>query len=75
MSNMRWSIIVAEETDRALRSYLAGKGTKKGDLSRFVGEAVQARLLELTVKDVKDRNQAFSQAEIREAIEEAVANS
>ena len=66
MSNVRWSIIVAEETDRALRSYLAGKGTKKGDLSRFVDEAVQARLFELTVKDVKDRNQAVSQAEILE---------
>jgi len=75
VSNVRWSIIVAEETDRALRSYLAGKGTKKGDLSRFVDEAVQARLFELTVKDAKDRSQGFSQAEILDAIEEAVANS
>ncbi len=75
MSNVRWSIIVAEETDRALRSYLAGKGTKKGDLSRFVAEAVQARLFELTVKDVKERNRAFSQADILEAIEEAVSDS
>ena len=72
MSNVRWSIIVPQETDRALRSYLAGKGTKKGDLSRFVDEAVQTRLFELTVKDVKDRNQSFSQAELLEAIEEAV---
>ncbi len=38
-------------------------------------EAVRARLSELTVKDVKDRNQGVSQAEILEAIEEAVANS
>ena len=75
MSNVRWSIIVAEETDRALRSYLASKGTKKGDLSRFVDEAVQARLFELTVKEVKDRNQAFSQAEILEAIEEALGDN
>jgi hypothetical protein len=36
---------------------------------------VQARLLELTVKDVKAGNQAFPQEEILEAIEEAVANS
>ncbi|MFQ6023919.1 MAG: ribbon-helix-helix domain-containing protein [Acidiferrobacterales bacterium] len=72
MSNVRWSVVVPEDTDRALRSYLARKGTKKGDLSRFVDEAVQARLFELVVQDVKKRNRACSQAEILEAIEEAV---
>ena len=72
MSNVRWSIVVPEDTDRALRSYLARKGTKKGDLSRFIDEAVQARLFELVVQDVKKRNRAFSQVEILEAIEEAV---
>jgi len=46
MSNVRWSIVVPEETDRALRSYLARRGTKKGDISRFVEEVVQARLFE-----------------------------
>ncbi|MEE8210921.1 MAG: ribbon-helix-helix domain-containing protein [Acidiferrobacterales bacterium] len=73
MSNVRWSVVVPEDTDRALRSYLARKGTKKGDLSQFVDEAVQARLFELVVQDVKTRNRAFSPAEILEAIEEAVS--
>jgi len=59
MSNTRWSVVVPEETDRALRSYLARKGTKKGDLSRFVDEAVLTRLFELTVEDVKWRNQDY----------------
>ena len=75
MSNVRWSIVVGKETDRALRSYMASKGTKKGDLSRFVDEAVRTRLFELTVKDVKDRSQAISQAEILETIEEALRDS
>ena len=75
MSNVRWSIVVGEETDRALRSYMASKGTKKGDLSRFVDDAVRTRLFELTVKDVKDRSQAISQAEILETIEEALRDS
>ena len=74
MSNTRWSVIVPEETDRALRSYLARSGTKKGDLSRFVDEAVLSRLFELTVEDVKARNQGYSQADILEAIEDALAN-
>lgn len=73
MSNIRWSIVVPEDTDRALRSYLARSGGRKGDLSRFVGNAVVARLFELTVEDVKERNQAQSQDEIIAAIEAALA--
>jgi hypothetical protein len=73
MSNVRWSIVVPEETDRALRSFLARRGTKKGDISRFVEEAVQSRLFELTVDSVKERNQSHNQNEILEAINEALA--
>ena len=74
MSNTRWSVVVPEDTDRALRSYLARKGTKKGDLSRFVDEAVLSRLFELTVEDVKERNQKYAQEDILEAIEDALVN-
>jgi len=75
MSNVRWSIVVPGDTDRALRAYLGAKGTKKGDLSRFVDEAVQVRLFDLTVKDVKERNRQHSLAEILEAVEEALSDS
>ncbi|MCP5314531.1 MAG: hypothetical protein H6955_13295 [Chromatiaceae bacterium] len=74
MSNVRWSIVVRDEVDKALRAYLGRRGTKKGDLSQFVEEAVQARLFELTVQDVKQRNREYSQDEILEAIDEALAN-
>ncbi|MEA3292058.1 MAG: ribbon-helix-helix domain-containing protein [Pseudomonadota bacterium] len=74
MSSVRWSIVVPEETDRTLRSYLAQRGTKKGDISRFVDEAVQAHLFELTVESVKERNRQYSQADILEAIEEAIGS-
>ena len=73
MSNIRWSVVVPENTDRALRSYLARTGGRKGDLSRFVDNAVLVRLFELTVDDVKERNRVQSQDEILEAIEEALA--
>ncbi len=72
MSNIHWSIVVPEATDRALRTYLARKGGKKGDISGFIDKAVQVRLFELAVKSVKKRNRAYSQKEILEAIEEAV---
>ena len=41
---VRWSLTVSRETDEALRAYLGRSGGRKGDLSKFVQEAVQARL-------------------------------
>ena len=73
MSKIRWSVVVPEDTDRALRSYLARTGGRKGDLSRFVDNAVLTRLFDLTVEDVKERNRAQSQDDIIEAIKEALA--
>ena len=74
MSKIRWSVVVPEDTDRALRSYLARTGGRKGDLSRFVDNAVLTRLFDLTVEDVKERNHAQSQDDIIEAIKEALAD-
>ena len=72
MNNTRWSVVVPKDTDRALRSYLARKGAKKGDLSRFVDEAVLSHLFELTVDDVKVRNQIYAQEDILKAVEDAL---
>ena len=41
---VRWSLKVSKETDEALRAHLGQAGGRKGDLSKFVQEAVQARL-------------------------------
>jgi len=41
---VRWSLKVSRETDRALRAYLGRSGGRKGDLSKFVQEAVRDRL-------------------------------
>ncbi len=71
-NNTRWSVVVPKDTDRALRSYLARKGAKKGDLSRFVDEAVLSHLFELTVDDVKVRNQIYAQEDILKAVEDAL---
>ncbi|MEZ5553434.1 MAG: ribbon-helix-helix domain-containing protein [Pseudomonadales bacterium] len=72
MSNVRWSIVVRDDVDRALRTYLGRHGMKKGDISQFVEEAVQARLFQLTVEGTKRRNQHHSQDEMLEAINEAL---
>lgn len=41
---VRWSLKVTRETDEALRAHLGQVGGRKGDLSKFVQEAVRARL-------------------------------
>lgn len=68
----RWTIKVSEDTDRSLRMYLARHGAKKGSLSRFVEEAVQERLYQLTVDEVQARNEDVPEAELEELVENAV---
>lgn len=69
----RWSLVVSAATDQALRQFLAGQGRgRKGELSRFVEEAVQARILELSVQQAKAQNVGQKPAVIQRAIEEAL---
>ena len=65
----RWNLSIPEETDRAVRTFLARNGGKKGDLSRFVDEAVRRRVLELTIRQVKDRNALYDQGELLDLID------
>jgi hypothetical protein len=69
---IRWTVKVSKATDRSLRSHLAQKGLKKGDLSKFIEEAVRWRVFHQTVEDTKARNANVPQEEIEAAIEEAL---
>lgn len=71
-STVRWSLVVSRETDIALRTLLAQKGMRKGDLSRFVEEAVRWRVLDSTVERIRGRNRAVAPAEIDRAIDAAL---
>lgn len=69
----RWNLVVSRDTDDALRQFLAAQGrAHKGDLSRFVEEAVQARILEIEVEQAKAQNAALPQGAIDDAIDEAL---
>ena len=57
----RWSLVVSDDTDKALRAFLALHGGKKGDISRFVEGAVRDRLMthsrfNQTVQNLKKRH-------------------
>ena len=64
----RWNLSIPDKTDRAVRTYLARTGGRKGDLSRFVDEAVRRRIFDLTVAAIKDRNATADQQAILDLI-------
>ena len=68
----RWHLSISEQTDRAVRSFLARTGGKKGDLSRFVDKAVRRFVLDLTVRQIKDRNAGQDQQALLDLIDEEV---
>lgn len=73
MNSVRWNIAVSADTDQSLRLFLAGQGGgRKGDLSRFVEEAVRAHILELTAEHAKAANADVSEMDLAAIVEEAV---
>jgi hypothetical protein len=71
----RWTVNVASETDIEVRTYLAQRGMKKGDLSRFIEDAVKWRLLDLTLSQARSGFEDLSPEEMDLLINEAVADA
>jgi hypothetical protein len=69
---VRWSLKVSRETDLSLRTYLGARGMKKGDLSKFVEEAVRWRILDRTVREIKARNRDFDADALLGIVDDAV---
>lgn len=69
---VRWSIKVSKDTDLSLRTLLGSQGMKKGDLSRFVEEAVRWRVFNRTIQDIKTRNTAVPPDELQMVVDEAL---
>jgi hypothetical protein len=69
---VRWNIKVSKETNLTLRTYLGSQGAKKGDLSKFIEEAVRWRVFHQTVQDIKARNAETDPDELQSIIDEAV---
>ncbi len=69
----RWNLSIPEETDRIVRSHLARIGMKKGDLSKFVEEAVRGEVLRRTVQEVQAQNADLTEGQAMDLANEAVA--
>lgn len=72
---VRWSLKVSRETDETLRAHLGRTGGRKGDLSRFVQEAVQARLKAERRSAGKPRPEARTREGLAEALAEIRART
>ncbi len=69
----RWSLKVSRETDIALRTFLAERGGRKGDMSRFVEDAVNRSVLRQTVQEIWARNADLAPEDVAKLVDEELA--
>ena len=73
MDNVRWNLAISPELDQSVRMFIAAQGGgRKGDLSRFIEEAVRAYLLDRAVGQAKGAAAGMGETELNELIDEAV---
>ena len=70
---VRWSLKVSKDTDLSRRTFLGTQGMKKGDLSKFVEDAVNRRVLQCTIQDIWERNADADPDEVQRIVDEAVS--
>jgi hypothetical protein len=68
----RLTITWSKEADLALRSYLGAQGMKKGDISKFIEEAVRWRIFHQTVQQTRAAFADVAPDELQKMIDEAV---
>jgi hypothetical protein len=69
---VRWNVKVSKETDLTVRTFLGSHGARKGDLSKFIEEAVRWRVFHRTIQDIKARNADTNPDELQSIIDDAV---
>ena len=73
MNTVRWNIAVSSDTDQSVRMFLASQGGgRKGDLSRFIEQAVRTYIFERAVEKAKAANTNVSEADLTAIVNEAV---
>jgi hypothetical protein len=76
VNTTRWTVTVSKNTVIAIRTLLAQRGLTKGDLSKFIEEAVRRRIFDQTLSEVHagfpDLDATAAQDLINEATEAAL---
>jgi len=68
----RLTITWSKEADHALRTFLGSQGMKKGDLSKFIEEAVRWRIFHQTVREARAAFADVSSDELQKMIDDSV---
>jgi len=68
----RLTITWSKDADHALRTFLGAQGMKKGDLSKFIEEAVRWRIFHQTVREARAAFADVSPDELQRMIDQAV---
>jgi Ribbon-helix-helix domain len=71
----RWTVMVSKDTDITLRSFLAQRGMKKGDLSKFIEEAVRWRVFDQTLAETREKFADLPPEDLQAMIDEATADA
>jgi Mg/Co/Ni transporter MgtE len=71
----RLTITWSKDADFALRSFLGGQGMKKGDISKFVEEAVRWRIFHQTVREAREAFADVPPDNLQDLIDEAVEDA
>jgi hypothetical protein len=70
--NTRLTISWSKQADLALRSFLGAQGMKKGDLSKFIEEAVRWRIFHQTVREARENFEDVSPDDLQKQIDQGV---
>jgi hypothetical protein len=68
----RLTITWSKQADLALRSFLGAQGMKKGDLSKFIEEAVRWRIFHQTVRQTREAFADVSPEKLQKMVDEMV---
>ncbi len=74
-STTRWTVSVSKDTDISVRSFLAQRGMKKGDLSKFIEDAVRWRVLDQTMAEARTKFSDLQPEALDSLIQEAVTSA
>ena len=73
MNSVRWNLAVSPDIDQSVRMFIAAQGGgRKGDLSKFIEEAVRTYLLERAVDQAKSATAGMTEGEVMDLVEEAM---
>jgi len=71
-AKVRLTVRVSKATNRDVRAFLGARKMRRGELSKFVEEAVQRQLFRVMVDDIQRRNLQVDSGQLQADIDRAV---